>query len=314
MRNLLRNPTALMFGLAMLAIIGLMLGFHADAGAYGGLVLAGYVLPLTNLQNIGTNNTSTLKLPVGKGAPTLDALRFELGGTATAAHIDWIRIKGGGRIFFEESGGASLVNKHDLYRGMPADTTYFVVDFTEPKARNGAAEQLVAAIPLQLFTDVTVEIKHGASWPVGGTLKVYMVYRPPTVNQWIRKQLVTTAAFTAAGTDGAPQIVYLPTGGNGGKIKRIKIEELTTAGGITGAVIRIANNVVHETTRANEESEQKRLLLVPQTGIFYLDFVKDGNLAGMLDTGTAPNTELRLVGVANNYRISYEFIDPISRL
>jgi hypothetical protein len=269
---------------------------------------------LTNLQNVGTNNTSTLKFPVGKGAPTLDAIRLEFGGTAVASQIDWVRIKGGGRIFFEEAGGTTLLNKHDLYRGMPADVVYTVIDFTEPKARNGAAEQLVAAVPLQLFTDVTMEIKHGATWPVGGTLKAFMIYRPPTTNQYIRKQLTTTAGFSVAGTDGAPQIVYLPTGGNGGKIKRIKIEELTTAGGITGAVIRIANNVVHETTRANEESEQKRLLLVPQTGIFYLDFVKDGNLAGMLDTGTAPNTELRIVGAVNNYRISYELIDPIGRL
>lgn len=274
----------------------------------------GMILPLTNLQNVGTNNTSTLKLPCGKGAPTLDSLRFELGGTATAAHIDSVRIKGNGRIFFEEAGGFSLINKHDLYRGMPADTTFTVVDFTEPKARNGALEQLVAAIPLQLFDDVTIEIKHGATWPAGGTLKATMGYRPPTTNGWVRKQLSTSQAFTAAGTDGAPQIVYMPTGGNGGKIKRVKIEELTTAGGITGAVIRIANVVVHETTRANEESEQKRLGLVPQAGVFYLDFVKDGNLAGMLDTGSAPNVELRLVGVVNNYRITYEFLDPIGRL
>lgn len=273
----------------------------------------GYKLNLTNFQNVGTNNTSTLKLPVGKGAPTLDGIRFELGGTATAAHIDSIRLKINGRIAFDE-GGFTVLGKHDLYRGLPADTTYYVLDFTEPKARNGAAEQLVASLPLQLCSDVTVEIKHGATWPAGGTIKAYMVYRPPTTNPYVRKLLNTSAGFVAAGTDSAPQIIYLPTGGNGGKIKRIRIEELTTAGGITGASIRIANNVVHETTRLDEESEQKRNLLVPQTGIFYLDFVKDGNLAGMLDTGAAPMTELRIVGVANNYKVSYEFVDPIGRL
>ncbi len=48
--------------------------------------------------------------------------------------------------------------------------------------------------------------------------------------------------------------------------------------------------------------------------MFYLDFIKDGNLAGMLDTGSAPNVELRLVGAVNNYRITYEFLDPIGRL
>lgn len=273
----------------------------------------GYSLNLTNFQNVGTNNTSTLKLPVGAGAPTLDGIQFELGGTATAAHIDSIRLKINGRIAIDE-GSFTVLGKHDLYRGLPADTTFYVLDFTEPKARNGANEQLVASLPLSLCSDVTVEIKHGATWPAGGTIKAKMIYRPPTTNPYVRKLLNTSAAFSAAGTDTTPQIVYLPTGGNGGKIKRIRIEEITTAGGITGAQIRIANNVVHEVTRTNEESEQKRNGLVPQTGIFYLDFIKDGNLAGMLDTGSAPQTELRIVGAVNNYKVSYEFVDPIGRL
>jgi hypothetical protein len=58
-----------------------------------------------------------------------------------------------------------------------------------------------------------------------------------------------------------------------------------------------------------------RNLLVPQAGITVLDFIEDGNLAGMLDTSAAPNVELRLVtGAAATFNVDYELIDPIGRL
>ena len=39
------------------------------------------------------------------------------------------------------------------------------------------------------------------------------------------------------------------------------------------------------------------------------------NLAGVLDTGNASGVELRVISsAANNYKVYYEFIDPIGRL
>ena len=270
-----------------------------------------YKIPLTNLQNVGAGNTATLKLPCGPGAPTVDQIKFVLAGGATPAMITAIRGKANGRIFMDESSGADLKKRH-LFRGIPTVDAYVVIDNTEPKARNGAAEQLVASIPCALLQDLAFEIKLDPTFV--GTIKASMNYRPPTTNPYIRKLLNTSQAFSAAGTDASPNIMYLPTQGAGGEIKRIWIHE-DGAGVITSAQIRIANNVVFESPRADLEDDQKRNGLTPQASICVLDFIEDGNLAGMLDTANAPSVELRLATTAaGSYRVYYELIDPIGRL
>lgn len=272
-----------------------------------------FTLPLTNLQNVATNATATLKAPAGPGAPTYDQIRFVLGGGALPSHIDSFRAKANGRIFMDEGSG-TLLNARDSYRNVFTDTANVVLDFTERGARNGATEQLLASVPGSLLQDLTFEVKLNASWPGIGTLVAYANYRPPTSNPYIRKLLNTSIAFPTAGTAAAPNIAFLPVAGAGGKIKRIWLHE-SVAGTTSLAQIRIANNVVFEATRLIHEGDQKRNLLVPQTGVFVLDFVTDGNLAGMLDTSNAPNVELRLVnGAACTYTIYYELIDPIGRL
>jgi Viral coat protein P2 N-terminal domain len=273
----------------------------------------GYKLPLTNLQNVAPGNVATLKAPAGPGAPTYDQIKLELGGTLTPAHIEYVRGKANGRIFLDESTG-TIINARDTYRGIFTEAGFVVLDFTEPKARNGAAEQLLASVPGALLQDLSFEIKLTAGAPVGGTIKAVANYRPPTNNPFIRKMLSTSQAFSAAGTEASPNILYLPVGGGGGKLKRIWLHE-SVAGTTSFAQIRIANNVVHETTRARLENDQKRNSLTPQAGVVVLDFVEDGNLAGMLDTSRAPMVELRLANAAAcAYTVFYELIDPIGRL
>jgi len=273
----------------------------------------GYKIVLTNLQNVSPGNVATLKVPCGKGAPTYDQIALELSGGMTPAHIEYVRGKINGRIFMDEGGGL-VINDRDDYRGIYNDATAVVLDFTNPNARNGAAEQLVSSIPGSLCTDLSFEIKIAAGAPGGGKIKAVANYRPPTTNPFIRKLLNTTESFTSAGTEGSPNIFYLPNGNaNGGKLMRVWIHE-STPGAITGAQIRIANNVFHEVDRARVERDQRRNKLVPQAGVFVLDFIEDGNLAGMLDTQSAPTVELRLVGAQGASTVYYEFLDPVSRL
>lgn len=271
----------------------------------------GYKIPLTNLQNVAASNIATLKVPVGANSPTYDQIRLELSGGAVAADIERVTGKINGRVFYDEGSGTNIQDREE-YRGIFTDTSAVVLDFTEPRARNGAIEQLVTSIPGHLCQDLVFEIRLGSGFE--GAIKAVANYRPPTSNPYVKKILNTSQAFGAAGTDGAPQIMYLPVGSAGGKVKRVWIHENTTAGGITGVQLRIGNNVVHEVTRARLEHDQKRYLLVPQTGIVVLDFVEDGNLAGMLDTAAAPLAELRLIGAANSYTVFTEFLDPIGRL
>ncbi len=271
-----------------------------------------YKTVLTNLQNVAPGNTATLKVPVGNGAPTYDQITLELSGGLTPAHILSVRGKINGRIFLDEGSGV-MINDRDDYRGIYNDATAVVLDFTNPLARNGAAEQLVSSLPGSLMQDLSFEIKLDSTAPAGGRITAVANYRPPTANPYIRKMLQTTEAFPSAGTEGAPNIFYIPTGNAGGKIQRIWIHE-STPGSVTGAQIRIANNIVHEVTRARIERDQKRNELVPQAGVVVLDFMEDGNLAGMLDTEKAPSVELRLIGAQGNNVVFYEFLDPIARL
>lgn len=272
-----------------------------------------YKLRLTNLQNVAPGNVATLKCPVGIGAPTYDQIKLTLSGGMTPAHIEYVRGKANGRIFFDEGAGLELQSR-DQYRGIFTEAGFVVIDFTEPKARNGASEQLLASVPGSMLQDLTLEIKIAAGAPAAGRIEASANYRPPTNNPYILKRLAVSQSFAAAGTEGAPNIVYLPTGNNGGKIKRVYLKEVTN-GNITAVQLRIANNVVHEVTRASAENDQKRNQLVPQAGVFVVDFVEDGNLAGMLDTASAPQCELRLVMTAGEaVKAYYDFIDPIARL
>ena len=271
----------------------------------------GYKVNLTNLQNVAAGNTATLKCPVGKGAPTYDQIKLILAGGATPAMISFIRGKANGRIFMDEATG-SVINARDDYRGVPSAAGFVVLDFTEPHARNGSAEQLVASVPGSLLQDLTFEI--GLTAGFLGSITAVANYRPPTSNPYIRKLLMIPQSFAAAGPASAPNIMYLPTGGAGGKIKRVWIHE-DGLGNVIGVQLRIANNVVFDATRAQAENDQTRQKLVPQLKVFALDFIDDGNLAGMLDTAAAPQVELRLItDNAGSYRAFIELIDPIGRL
>ena len=272
-----------------------------------------YKIDLTDFQGVTAGNTATLRLPAGPGSPTYDLIRLELAGGWTPAHIEWVRGKINGRIFLDEGAGAEIQDRDD-FRGIFTDNSFLNLDFTEPKARNGAAEQLVASLPGNLCQSITFEVKIAAGAPGGGSIKASANYRPPTNNPFVRKLFALPQAFAAAGTDGSPNILYLPVGQQGGRIKRIWLKE-TTAGNITAAQIRIANNVIHNVTRAKLENDQKRNGLVPQAGLFVLDFIEDGNLASLLDTSAAPSVELRLVTTAGELVKAYiEYIDPIARL
>lgn len=265
---------------------------------------------LTNLQNVAPGNVATLRIPTGANAPTMDKLVLELSGGMLPAHILRIEGKANGRRFMTLSTG-TILNLWRDYMGVFSAAAFLTIDFTEPNARNGAIEQLMASVPLSMLQDLTFEIEIAAGAPALGRIDAQMHYRQPTKNPYIRKLLDTSVAFAASGE----QIVYLPTGGAGGKLKRVWINEVTTAGTITNAEVRVGNVTAIETNRAKLEHSQKENGLVPQAGWVVLDFIEDGNLSGVLDTGNAQNVELRITSsAANSYKVWYEFIDPIGNL
>lgn len=279
-----------------------------------GLLLTGYKMELSDLQNVTPGNTAVLRLPAGPNSPTYDNIRLTLSGGMLPSHIEFVRGKIDGRIFLDEGTGSEIQDRDD-YRGIFTENGFVNLDFTETKARNGAAEQLVASVPGHLCKSLVFEIKIAAAAPALGRIAASADYRPPTSNPFVRKLHAMSQAFSAAGTEGAPNVLYLPTGeAQGAKVKRIWLKE-TTAGNITAVQIRIANNNIHTATRTALENSAKRNGLVPQAGLCVLDFIEDGNLAGLLDTQAAPHAELRLVTTAGELVKAYiETLDPIGHL
>ena len=269
-----------------------------------------FKLRVTNLQNVAPGNVATMKMPVGKNAPTLDKILIVLGGGLLPAHILNVRGKINGRLFYDEGTGTELTSR-DTFKGIFTAAGFLCIDFTEAKARNGAVEQLLASLPMSAMQDLSFEFEISSAAPDTGTMRAEMQVRQPTSNTFILKKLNTTQGFSAAGE----QIMFLPNGYAGGKLKRIWIKEVTTAGTITDIQIRVGNSIAYETTRANLEFSQKQNGLVPQAGMVVVDFIEDGNLSGVMDTGSTGNVELRLQSsAANNYKIVFELIDPIGRL
>lgn len=265
-----------------------------------------YKLRATNLQNVAPGNTATLSLACGANAPTLDILRFALSGGMTQAHIRRITAKANGTIIYEELDGVTHTNR-DKYRGIFTDAAFLTLDFTEPRSRNGAVEQLAGSVPLSLLQNFTVELEIDNAAPSAGRITAKQTVRAPTRAPWIHKMFKTTDSFSAAGE----QVLYLPNAQSGGKMKRIYLHE-QTPGTTTAVELRIGNKVVYEATRAEIEFDQKRFGNVPQTGVLALDFIEDGNLSGVLDTVKTSQPELRITASAgNSYTVFYELIDPL---
>lgn len=265
-----------------------------------------YKLRATNLQNVAPGNTATLTLPCGANAPTLDILLFSLSGGMTPAHIKRMTVKANGGMIYEELDGVTH-NNRDAYRGVFTAAGFITLDFTEPRSRNGAVEQLAGSVPLSLLQSFVVELEIDASAPALGRITAQQTVRAPTRAPWIHKMFNVPDSFSAGGE----QVMYLPNAQAGGKMKRIYVHE-QTPGTITDVELRIGNKVAYEATRAQLEFAQKRFGLVPQAGVLVLDFIEDGNLSGVLDTVKTSQPELRLKSTAgNSYRVFYELIDPL---
>lgn len=263
---------------------------------------------VTNIQPApAANSTVTVTLGVGRSAPTLDRLQFILGGTTfDVSHISAIRGFMNGREFYREGTG-TVHNARRTYMGLSPVTSELVLDFTEPNAKS-QIEQNLSALPLSLLDSCYFEIDIGAA--TAPTLACNAHFRAPTQNPFVKKQRRLVQAFANAGE----QVVYLPTGPNGGKLYRVWIHE-AAAGNITAVELRARNAIGIEATRTQLERSQASWGLTAQAGVVVLDFIEDGNLGGWFDTSALSDVELRLTGTAaTTYTIYFEYLDPINRL
>lgn len=257
---------------------------------------------ILKVENFGANKTALVTLGLNA---TYDKIILLLSGGATAAMLTGIRIKANDIEIFTDTG--TFLNLRQAFQHVSTDAGEVTIDFTEPNARGDAAQQYLASIPANLLKKLVIEIDCSGAFV--GALAAAAEFRGPTKNPFILKRRVFN--FFAPGA--ADNDLFLPSGGNGGIIKRVWLHD---GGAVSAALLRVGGFIaMNYKTIAELGRVQTRNNLVPQANIDCLDFIADGNLQGALNTSAGQDVALRLTTTGAQAIQGYiDYIDPIDRL
>lgn len=268
-----------------------------------------YGLPFSNVVASGT---ATNQVTPGR---TLENLRLKLGGTTfTKAMISQVKIKANGKVIVEATG--SDIDKINTYRGHTADAAFLDLYFADYQLNN-ELDRMVGAFDTSMgISNITSEITiAGATAPVLTPILVESAAQKtntgeaaafaPLISKLLRYP------FNIATGGRLP--VNVPFGPQSGSI--IKRLHVFHSGNMTGATVKEDGLVIHESVKAENEYEQKRFGRVPQTNVYTLDFVADGDIRKALDTRNARSLEwLFDFSAADTGTVYVEYLDPLGNL
>lgn len=268
-----------------------------------------YGLPFSNVVASGT---ATNQVTPGR---TVENLRLRLGGTTfTKAMISGIKIKANGKVIVEGTG--SDIDKINAYRGHVADAAFLDLFFADYQLNN-ELDRMVGAFDTSVgISNITSEITiAGATAPTLSPILIESAAQKasngeaapfaPLISKLLRYP------FNIATGGRLP--VNVPFGPQSGSI--IKRLHVFHGGNMTGATVKEDGLVVHESVKAENEYEQKRFGRVPQTNVYTLDFVADGDIRKALDTRNARSLEwLFDFSAADSGTVYVEYLDPLGNL
>lgn len=267
------------------------------------------LLPFTNQ---GANGIMTCDLKNLMGY-SIDRIVLSLGGTFTKAQITGLQIKANAKIIFDDSG--SNIDTRMKYRGIFDAAGFLSLDFSEIRSKTIVGQQLGSLDTTfgigQLSIEATVA---GATAP---TLTAWAEVSAPQVNgagahvpeaALIGKVLRYMHQFSAGGNQ-LP--FYIPHGAQGGtNVKRLHFFH---GGNLTGVLVKKNGLIIHESSTAFNEFNLKEYQRVPQTNVYTLDFVKDGNQSNVLNTSGAQSFEIYgTLSAADQVTVVAETLDPLS--
>lgn len=256
--------------------------------------------------NVAANSKATAKWNNLLGY-TIDRVILSLGGTFTKAQMTNIRILGNGKPIWEDSGTRNDTRMQ--YRGIAASAAYMTLDFSEIRARSivgqgiGSIDTVTSGI-----RDLSVEIDiGGATNPTLAALA--QVSQAPQADKTyaglIGKVLNFTQNFAAAGE--FP--IEIPYGRQAGAlIKRIFLFGST----VTDA--RVKKNGIEVFKRADGLNDfiQGEFQRTPQSNVFCIDFIEDGNMSRAHNAANAQTHEWYVtVNGSGNVNIVAELLDPL---
>lgn len=268
-----------------------------------------YGLPFSNVVASGT---ATNQVTPGR---TLETFRMKLGGTSlTKAMITALKIKANGKVIIEGTG--SDIDKINAYRGVATNAAFLDISFAD-FALNNELDRMVGAFDTSLgISNITSEITiAGATAPT---------LTPIVIESAAQKQKTGEAApfapliskllrypFNIA--TGGKLPVNVPFGPQSGSI--IKRLHVFHGGNMTGATVKQDGLVVHESVAAENQYDQTQRGRTPQTNVYTIDFVTDGDIKKALDTRDARSLEwLFDFSAADSGTVYVEYLDPLGNL
>lgn len=256
--------------------------------------------------NVAASSKATAKFNNLLGY-TIDRIILTLGGTFTKAQMTGIKLLANGKPIFEDAG--SRVDSRMQYRGIAAAATQLTLDFSEIRSKTiigqgvGGIDTVSSGI-----RDLACEIDiGGATNPTLAALA--QVSAAPQADRsyagLISKVLSFTQNFAAAGE--FP--VEIPYGRQAGAlIKRVFFF------GSTVTAARVKKNGIEVFNRSDALNDfiQGEYQRVPQSNIYCIDFIEDGNLSKAHNAANAQTHEWYLtVSGAGNVTIVAELLDPL---
>lgn len=268
-----------------------------------------YGLPFSN---VAASNTATNNVTPGR---TMECLRLKLGGTTfTKSHLSLIRVKANGKTIVEGTG--DQIDKINTYRGKTADAAFLDLDFSDYSMLDEFDRQVGAFDTSLGISNITTEVTIGAATAPQLT--------PILIESASQKDRQGNAApFAPLLTKLLRYPFNIATGGqlpvtvpfgpqNGAIIKRLHVFH---TGNMTAATVKQDGLVVHESVKAENEYFQKAHGMVPQTNVYTLDFVADGNIKKALDTRDAKSLEwLFTFSAADSGTVIVEYLDVLGNL
>ena len=262
--------------------------------------------------NVTANGIATSNVTPGR---TINNMQLKLGGTSlTKAMLSMIKIKANGKVVFEGSG--TQFDKLNAYRGQATDAAFLDLPFFE---RAGLTEfdRAVGGFDTTVgISNITTEITiAGATAPTLETILTESAQQADTAGNAapFAGVMAKVLRYPFAMATGGTLPVTVPFGPqNGAVIKRLHVEH---TGNMTGINVKQDGLVIHESLKAENEYEQKRWGRVPQTNLYTVDFMVDGNVNKALDTRSCRSLEwLPTFSAADSGFIIVEYLDTLGNI
>lgn len=266
-------------------------------------------LPFSNVVAAGD---ATNQITVGK---TLNTLQLQLGGTAfTKAMISLFQLRANAKVIYEGSG--NQIDAINAYRGLTTNAAFLDIAFEDLTGLD-QLDRYIGALDTSigiasLTTQLTIA---GATAP---TLQGYLLETAPQRDTQgnpspfaglLCKQL--RYGFSVASAGQLP--LNFPFGPvNGAVIKRVHVFH---TGQMNAATVKEDGIAIHESVTASNQYEQIRNKRVPQTNVYTIDFIPDGNVRNAFDTRKARSVEwlFTFAGADNGY-VVIEYLDTLGNL